>query len=93
VEVWSEGKLVAGLYGACMGDFISGESMFTKEDNASKYALYSLTEQLKNAGINWIDTQMVTPIVESFGGIYISRSVFLQMLAKKNWTKNKNEIF
>jgi leucyl/phenylalanyl-tRNA--protein transferase len=93
VEVWSDGNLVAGLYGVCMGDFISGESMFTKEDNASKYALYFLTEQLKKAGINWMDTQMVTPIVESFGGIYISRSVFLQMLAKKNWTKNKNEIF
>lgn len=93
VEVWENKELVAGLYGVCMGDFVSGESMFTKEDNASKYALYSLMLKLKDKGIEWLDTQMVTPVVEQFGGKYISRPVFLEMLSKKDWTKKRSQIF
>ena len=93
VEVWEGTELVAGLYGVCMGDFVSGESMFTKEDNASKYALYSLILRLKDKGIQWLDTQMVTPVVEGFGGKYISRPEFLQMLSKKDWTRKRSEIF
>jgi leucyl/phenylalanyl-tRNA--protein transferase len=93
VEVWQGDQLVAGLYGVSMGDFVSGESMFTKEDNASKYALYSLILQLKSKGIKWLDTQMVTPVVEGFGGKYISRPEFLHMLSKKDWTRKRKEIF
>lgn len=93
VEVWHNKELVAGLYGVCMGDFVSGESMFTKEDNASKYALYTLLQRLKERGIPWLDTQMVTPVVEGFGGKYISRPEFLQRISKKDWTKKRSEIF
>ncbi len=92
-EVWSKDKLIAGLYGVCMGEFISGESMFTFEDNASKLALYALASHLKNKNINWLDTQMVTPVVEHFGGIYISRPDFINLLATKNWTRKRDEIF
>jgi leucyl/phenylalanyl-tRNA--protein transferase len=67
--------------------------MFTKEDNASKYALYSLILRLKDKGTHWLDTQMVTPVVEGFGGKYISRPEFLQMLSKKDWTRKRSEIF
>jgi leucyl/phenylalanyl-tRNA--protein transferase len=93
VEVWSKEKLIAGLYGVCIGDFISGESMFTFEDNASKLALYGLVSHLKNKNIGWLDTQMVTPVVEHFGGIYISRPDFINLLATKNWTRKRDEIF
>jgi leucyl/phenylalanyl-tRNA--protein transferase len=93
VEVWENEELVAGLYGVCMGDFVSGESMFTKKDNASKYALYALLTRLKVKGILWLDTQMVTPVVEGFGGKYISRPEFLEMLTKKDWTIKRSEIF
>lgn len=93
VEVWDEDKLVAGLYGVCMGDFVSGESMFTKATGASKLALYGLILKLKESGITWLDTQMVTSVVESFGGKYISRPEFLARLAKKDWTRKRAEIF
>ena len=93
VEVWSEDNLIAGLYGVCMGNFVSGESMFTKEDNASKFALYSLMIRLKEKKITWLDTQMVTSVVEGFGGMYISRPEFLQMISKKDWTRKRSEIF
>jgi leucyl/phenylalanyl-tRNA---protein transferase len=93
VEVWNDQELVAGLYGVCIGEFISGESMFTKEDNASKYALFSLVEQLQTKNIQWLDTQMVTSVVENFGGKYIPRPEFLQKLPKLNWTRKREEIF
>jgi leucyl/phenylalanyl-tRNA--protein transferase len=93
VEVWDEERLIAGLYGVCMGDFVSGESMFNLEDNGSKFALYELVKQLKSKNIKWIDTQMVTPVVEIFGGKYISRPNFLKLLTQTDWTKKRKEIF
>jgi len=93
VEAWNGKELIAGVYGVCMGDFISGESMFMKEDNASKFALYSLILKLQDSGISWMDTQMVTPVVEVFGGKYISRLDFLQFLTKQNWARKRSDIF
>ncbi len=93
VEVWKEEELVGGLYGVSMGEFCSGESMFMKEDNASKFALWSLLMLLKSKGIRFLDTQMVTSAVEQFGGKYIGRSEFLDMLEELNWDKSKKEIF
>lgn len=93
VEVWRDHNLVAGLYGVCMGEFVSGESMFTTEDNASKYALHGLLMHLKDKKIDWIDTQMVTTVVEGFGGKYISRPEFLEMLSRKNWARKREDIF
>lgn len=93
VEVWSGDTLVGGLYGVCMGEFFSGESMFMKEDNASKFALWSILRLLKSHGVRFLDTQMVTPVVESFGGKYIDRNEFLEMLEELNWEKPKKEIF
>ena len=93
VEVWKDEELVGGLYGVCMGEFFSGESMFMKEDNASKVALWSILQLLKSRGIRFLDTQMVTPVVEAFGGKYIERDEFLDMLEELNWDKSKREIF
>ena len=93
VEVWDGERIVGGLYGVVMGDFISGESMFTIEDNAAKQGFYTLLSHLESKGISWIDTQMVTPVVEQFGGIYISRPDFLRELNEVDWTREKKTIF
>lgn len=87
VEVWKEDTLVGGLYGVTMGEFCSGESMFMKEDNASKVALWTLLQHLKLKGIRFLDTQMVTTVVEQFGGKYIERDEFLDMLEELDWDK------
>ncbi len=42
VEVWSEGRLVGGLYGVAIGSLFAGESMFHAERDASKAALARL---------------------------------------------------
>lgn len=80
VETYLEERLVGGIYGVCINRFYSGESMFHTEDNASKVALVSLLYQLNQNGIGWIDTQMVTPVVESLGGVAIPRETYLKML-------------
>lgn len=93
IEVWDKNELVAGLYGVSMGEFCSGESMFTKVDDGSKLALYSLLSRLKDRGIPFLDTQMVTSVVENFGGQYISREEFMDSLEELDWTKSRDEIF
>jgi leucyl/phenylalanyl-tRNA--protein transferase len=80
VETYLEDKLVGGVYGVCINRFYSGESMFHKADNASKVALVSLLYKLKQQDIGWLDTQMVTPVVESLGGLEIPRETYLKML-------------
>lgn len=80
IETYREDILVGGVYGVCINRFYSGESMFHTEDNASKVALVSLLYLLKQRDIGWIDTQMVTPVVETLGGLEIPRETFLKML-------------
>lgn len=92
-EVWEADQLKAGVYGVIMGDFCSGESMFTRVDNGSKLALYQLIQQLAAKGISWLDTQMITSVVEHFGGGYISRPEFLVRVKEVDWTKPRSEIF
>ena len=80
VETYLNEELVGGVYGVCINNFYSGESMFHKADNASKVALVALMYKLNDLGIKWLDTQMVTPIVESLGGREIPREDFLKLL-------------
>lgn len=81
-EAWEDGRLVGGLYGVYVKGAFSGESMFFREDNASKLALLELVSALSAAGLEWMDVQMVTPVVELFGGRYVSRADYLDMLRK-----------
>jgi len=80
-EAFLDGKLVGGVYGVCINRFYSGESMFHLAPNASKVALVSLLYKLHEMGIEWLDTQMVTPVVESLGGVSIPREDYLKMLS------------
>ncbi|HLE10714.1 MAG: leucyl/phenylalanyl-tRNA--protein transferase [Bdellovibrionales bacterium RIFOXYD12_FULL_39_22] len=82
VEVYDNELLVGGLYGVCISRYISGESMFYLRPNCSKLALFYLMNYLQEKMINWIDTQMITPVVRSMGGEEISRSDFMAMLKK-----------
>lgn len=94
VEILEGKNLVGGLYGVCIGNYISGESMFHTKTNASKLALYALIQKVKEHSINWVDTQMVTPVIESMGGRNILRSEFLEKLNIAVTKKTKrDEIF
>lgn len=78
LEVWNGEALVGGIYGVLLNGLFSGESMFYHESNASKMALWKLVDHLRSLGHQWMDIQMVTPVLESFGGKYISRDDFLK---------------
>lgn len=94
LEVWSEGKLAGGIYGVYVAGLFCGESMFFRKSNASKFALVKLVEFLKAQKMTWMDVQMVTPLIEMFGGHYISRAQFLRRLeaAKKSAREIQFEI-
>lgn len=93
VEVWENEEIVAGMYGVIIGTFISGESMFTYRNNASKQGLYTLIHHLDERGIHWIDTQMVTEVVKQFGGIYIPRTALIKRLEDVDWTRDRSDFF
>lgn len=82
IEVWQDDKLVGGLYGVAINGFFSGESMFYKASNASKIALISLAQLLKDQGLTFIDCQINNPFLESMGAIEISRDEFVRLKQK-----------
>ncbi len=82
VEVWQDENLVGGLYGLYLKEngVFCGESMFSRESNASKFGLIKLVERLKNEGLKLIDCQVYTAHLESLGAKEIPRSKFLKFL-------------
>jgi leucyl/phenylalanyl-tRNA--protein transferase len=86
VETYSGNNLVGGMYGVKIGRYVAGESMFFLKSNASKFAFYYFINKLREHNIEWIDTQMVTPLTKSMGAIEIPRTDFL-LMHKKEITK------
>lgn len=81
-EAWKNGELVGGLYGILSGNVFFGESMFSKETNASKFAFITYVQQLMKEGIQLIDCQVYTEHLESLGATMISRKEFSTLLKK-----------
>jgi len=83
-EAWLEGRLAGGLYGVLLGRVFFGESMFTRESNASKVAFVEFMVYLKNRGIRLIDCQTETTHMKRFGARLIPRREFVRRL--EQWT-------
>jgi len=82
VEVWQGANLVGGLYGVALGKVFFGESMFSKESNASKFGFITLVRKLKSLGYTLIDCQQKTTYLSSLGGKEIPRKDFIKHLEK-----------
>jgi len=80
IEAWKEGALAGGLYGVAVGGAFFGESMFHHVTDASKIALVGLVEHLRARKFALLDTQWLTPHLQQFGGIEISRDHYLRLL-------------
>ncbi len=80
VEAWREGKLVGGLYGVTLGGAFFGESMFSRETDASKVCLVHLVERLRARGFRLLDTQFTTEHLKRFGAIDVARKRYEQLL-------------
>jgi leucyl/phenylalanyl-tRNA--protein transferase len=82
VEAWANGKLAGGLYGVAIGGVFFGESMFHRVTDASKIGLAALVEHLRAQKFALLDTQWLTPHLQQFGGIEISRNHYLHLLRR-----------
>lgn len=80
VECWDEEGLQGGLYGVRLGKAFFGESMFSRKTDASKIALVSLVEHLRDEGAELLDTQWMTDHLRQFGGHEVPRDTYLELL-------------
>lgn len=81
IESWNRnGKLAGGLYGVSLGKNFFGESMFSRESNASKIAFVHLVKLLQAWDYGQIDCQVSSEHLANFGARNISREEFRRLL-------------
>jgi leucyl/phenylalanyl-tRNA--protein transferase len=80
VECWQGDRLVGGLYGVRLGGAFFGESMFSRESNASKVALAWLVARLRVGGFRLLDCQFITDHLQSLGAIEVTRDDYVALL-------------
>ena len=80
IETWRDGELVGGLYGVRLGAAFFGESMFSRERDASKIALVHLVARLTAGGFRLLDTQFTTAHLKQFGAIDVDRRQYHRLL-------------
>lgn len=96
VECWQGDELVGGLYGIHSGQVFCGESMFSKQSNASKIALVYLCRFIQHHGFKLIDSQVYTEHLERLGAALYPRDEYLEILktpADINMPPNWSELF
>ncbi len=82
VEVWRDKRLAGGTYGVALGGAFMAESMFHRETDASKVALHALVSRLNERGFALLDTQYLTPHLQSLGAIEIPHRVYYDRLKR-----------
>lgn len=80
LEAYREGRLVGGLYGVSLGGAFMGESMFSRERDASKVCLYHLVRRLKERGFVLLDCQIQNDHMQSLGAEEIPEGEYLRRL-------------
>lgn len=84
VEIWRHDDerraLVGGLYGVAIGRMFFGESMFSRETDASKAALAALVATLRAHEFPVIDCQQATAHLASLGAREVPRASFLRLV-------------
>lgn len=80
IEVWQDDALVGGLYGLSIGRVFFGESMFSRRSNASKYALYALSQYLQTRSFALIDCQVLSHHLTTLGATLMPRARFAEIL-------------
>lgn len=100
IEIWDEDRLAGGVYGLAIGRVFFGESMFSRTDNASKFALHCLCEILWSEGFALLDCQVVSQHLLTLGARSMPRQAFLEELESacnpvipfRNWPEKSLKI-
>jgi len=79
-ETWCDGRLVGGLYGVQLGAVFFGESMFSRQPDASKAALAGLVDYSAAQHIELIDCQLASSHLRTLGSQPMRRCDFLAFL-------------
>ena len=80
-----DNKLVGGLYGVVSGGVFSGESMFSRERDASKVAFTALAWHMQYWGYSLIDCQIENPHLMSLGAERRRWLALIAILILKIW--------
>ena len=96
VEVHADGELIGGIYGIAIGRVFFGESMFSRQSEASKIAFHALANALRHAGFVWLDGQVESAHLSSLGAAPMARTAFVEGLARycaetpadSHWARN-----
>jgi len=80
IECWQQDMLVGGMYGLVLGDMFFGESMFSKNKDASKVAMHYLCTSIKPF---LVDAQVYSEHLESLGAEEIERSDFTDIIVSR----------
>jgi len=80
LECWKDERLVGGLYGVTLGGAFFGESMFSRERDASKVALVHLVARLRKGGWTLLDAQFLTEHLSQFGAVETPQAAYLRLL-------------
>lgn len=81
IECWKDDRLCGGLYGVSLGGAFFGESMFSRERDASKVALVHLVGRLRKGGWTLLDAQFLTDHLSQFGAVETPQAAYLRRLA------------
>jgi leucyl/phenylalanyl-tRNA--protein transferase len=80
VEAWRDDRLCGGLYGVRIGAAFFGESMFSRETDASKVALVHLVARLNSGSFQLLDAQFINDHLKQFGAVEVTRRKYQHML-------------
>jgi leucyl/phenylalanyl-tRNA--protein transferase len=80
IETYRGDELIGGLYGIHLGGVFFGESMFSRETDASKVAMARLVQECRNRDIHVIDCQVASSHLASLGAREVSRREFVTLL-------------
>lgn len=80
-ECWVGDELVGGVYGIALGSCFCAESMFHRDTDASKVALWALVNKCRDLGFTVFDAQIMNPHLRSLGAYEISHGRYMRRLS------------
>jgi len=81
-ECWLNGQLVGGVYGIAIGGCFCAESMFHRQTDASKVALWALVERCRSLGFEIFDAQIMNPHLRSLGAFEVPHVEYMKLLQR-----------
>ena len=81
-ETWKDGQLVGGVYGLALGSCFCAESMFHRETDAGKVALWALVEKCRELGFILFDAQIMNPHLASLGAYEVPHDEFMVLFKR-----------